>query len=449
MICLNSAGNLVRSEVGKKEERYHRGSFSCFVQLRLLFRASRAQDRDSCTEPCPSARIEDSLKSKAGPQQTSTTSSQPPRRRQNNGQQQQHHHGQPVVAASPARDHGKSATRGNRKRANPPWRWVCIWSHGARGTGGQFTNQPPKPKQAATSSRRQSEPPAMGRTSPTLRRAWPKDGPLAAICVQNVDVQCVLQFTLIHAAGCVLHRRTSRVIHRLKLFLTVSFLLLLSQPREGKRESTPKASRRPLFAKQQRSCLLPVAAAGSQQLSVKRTLVAVKQPKCDEKTKKKTTKARGRRHPETRSLSLRPKVASFSPLEKQSVRGSELFSPSAPRVPSPGQDESPATCMRREDSVREKPASSRLRASPAEPADGHPLTSRESPTSRTGQVPHSHSFRGKGGLPATAVPRSHLFRSPLPFPHFLPLLPSQLACPSRLASKEQQRDEELAPCVYI
>ena len=62
MICLNSAGNLVRSEVGKKEERYHRGSFSCFVQLRLLFRASRAQDRDSCTEPCPSARIEDSLK---------------------------------------------------------------------------------------------------------------------------------------------------------------------------------------------------------------------------------------------------------------------------------------------------------------------------------------------------------------------------------------------------
>ena len=70
------------------------------------------------------------------------------------------------------------------------------------------------------SSVRQMEPPAMGRTSPTLRRAWPKDGPLAAICVQSVDVQCVLQFTLIHAAGCVLHRRTSRVIHRLKLFLS-------------------------------------------------------------------------------------------------------------------------------------------------------------------------------------------------------------------------------------
>ena len=48
---------------------------------------------------------------------------------------------------------------------------------------------------------------------------------MAAICVQSVDVQCVLQFTLIHAAGCVLHRRTSRVIHRLKLFL-ISFALL-------------------------------------------------------------------------------------------------------------------------------------------------------------------------------------------------------------------------------
>ena len=67
---------------------------------------------------------------------------------------------------------------------------------------------------------RRHEPPAMGRTLPTLRRAWPKDGPLAAICVQSVDVQCVLQFTLIHAAGCVLHRRTSRVIHRLKLYLS-------------------------------------------------------------------------------------------------------------------------------------------------------------------------------------------------------------------------------------
>ena len=42
--------------------------------------------------------------------------------------------------------------------------------------------------------------------------------PEAAMCVQDIDVQCVLQFTLIHAAGCALHRRTSRVIHRLELY---------------------------------------------------------------------------------------------------------------------------------------------------------------------------------------------------------------------------------------
>lgn len=37
------------------------------------------------------------------------------------------------------------------------------------------------------------------------------------MCVQSVDVQCALQFTLFHAVGCVLHRPTSRVIHRPKL----------------------------------------------------------------------------------------------------------------------------------------------------------------------------------------------------------------------------------------
>ena len=63
--------------------------------------------------------------------------------------------------------------------------------------------------------------------SPTLRRAWPRDGPEAAICVQGVDVQCVLQFTLIHAASCALHRRTSRVIHRSKLY---SFVVIFSSP---------------------------------------------------------------------------------------------------------------------------------------------------------------------------------------------------------------------------
>ncbi len=37
------------------------------------------------------------------------------------------------------------------------------------------------------------------------------------MCVRKADDHCVLQFTLIHAAGCVLHRRTSRVIHRQEL----------------------------------------------------------------------------------------------------------------------------------------------------------------------------------------------------------------------------------------
>lgn len=88
---------------------------------------------------------------------------------------------------------------------------VCISSHGVNSASKSGTLR--KLKALGESL------PAMGRTSPTLRRAWPQDGPVAAICVQYVDVQCVLQFTLIHAAGCDLHRRTSRVIHRLKLFL--------------------------------------------------------------------------------------------------------------------------------------------------------------------------------------------------------------------------------------
>ena len=43
-------------------------------------------------------------------------------------------------------------------------------------------------------------------------------GPIAAICVQIVNDQSVVQFTLIHTFCCVLHRRVSRVIHRLKWY---------------------------------------------------------------------------------------------------------------------------------------------------------------------------------------------------------------------------------------
>lgn len=38
-------------------------------------------------------------------------------------------------------------------------------------------------------------------------------GPVAAMCVQDVDAQGVLQFTLVHAVCCALHRHTIRVIH--------------------------------------------------------------------------------------------------------------------------------------------------------------------------------------------------------------------------------------------
>ena len=37
------------------------------------------------------------------------------------------------------------------------------------------------------------------------------------MCVQDADDRCVLQFTLHNAAGCALHRRASRVIHRSEL----------------------------------------------------------------------------------------------------------------------------------------------------------------------------------------------------------------------------------------
>lgn len=54
------------------------------------------------------------------------------------------------------------------------------------------------------------------------------------MCVRNVDVQCVLQFTLLLAVGCVLHRPTSRVIHRSELYflpaLTDMFEIRKSRP---------------------------------------------------------------------------------------------------------------------------------------------------------------------------------------------------------------------------
>ena len=54
----------------------------------------------------------------------------------------------------------------------------------------------------------------------TLRQAWSRELPETAMCVQVVDVQCVLQFTSLLAAGCALHRLASRVIHRSEFSLS-------------------------------------------------------------------------------------------------------------------------------------------------------------------------------------------------------------------------------------
>ena len=74
-------------------------------------------------------------------------------------------------------------------------------------------------------------------------RRGPGTVPGAAMCVQDIDVQCVLQFTLIHAAGCALHRHTSRVIHRLELsFPSLQeefFENPLTHPASGRIAETP------------------------------------------------------------------------------------------------------------------------------------------------------------------------------------------------------------------
>lgn len=58
---------------------------------------------------------------------------------------------------------------------------------------------------------------------PTLRQAGPRQKSGAAMCVRKISAQCVLQFTPSLAAGCVLHRPSSRVIHRSELCLIFGF----------------------------------------------------------------------------------------------------------------------------------------------------------------------------------------------------------------------------------
>lgn len=57
---------------------------------------------------------------------------------------------------------------------------------------------------------------------PTLRQARPRAGPEAAMRVRKISAQCVLQFTPSLAAGCVLHRPVSRVIHCSELYKSLA-----------------------------------------------------------------------------------------------------------------------------------------------------------------------------------------------------------------------------------
>ena len=82
-------------------------------------------------------------------------------------------------------------------------------------TGRRIESIHPQPR-APQSARPRA--PGVRLLNPTLRQMWPRERPGAAMCVQGIDVQCVLQFTLVNAAGCALHRCTSQVIHRSELY---------------------------------------------------------------------------------------------------------------------------------------------------------------------------------------------------------------------------------------
>lgn len=62
----------------------------------------------------------------------------------------------------------------------------------------------------------------------TLSQVCPREYSRGAMCVRNVDVR-VLQFTRRRAVCCVLHRPTSRVIHRLGYVFTSTVRIILSR----------------------------------------------------------------------------------------------------------------------------------------------------------------------------------------------------------------------------
>ncbi len=80
---------------------------------------------------------------------------------------------------------------------------------------------PPDETNVADRLRRDCPPrqPCLGDRIPTLRQARLRAWPGAAMCVRKMSAQCVLQLTPSLAASCVLHRPTSRVIHRLESWI--------------------------------------------------------------------------------------------------------------------------------------------------------------------------------------------------------------------------------------
>ncbi|EUB61083.1 hypothetical protein EGR_04116 [Echinococcus granulosus] len=112
---------------------------------------------------------------------------------------------QPLIALWPPQQHnhkphatgGDGASTLARSRTTPR----------AHATPHATTQHSPQPPPIACSDSLQAD----ARTDVTTGK------PVVAICVQDVDVQSSLRFTLTHTVGCTLHRRTSRVIHRTQL----------------------------------------------------------------------------------------------------------------------------------------------------------------------------------------------------------------------------------------
>ena len=125
----------------------------------------------------------------------------------------------------PARPHARRPNRSRRRssslhRTDQPalGTWACGRPRRKFGRAqlGETAEKPTLKRGRRAETRR----PAILRA--TLRQTRSRDWPETAIRVQKVDVQCVLQFTLLLALSCVLHRLASRVIHRRESYVDLS-----------------------------------------------------------------------------------------------------------------------------------------------------------------------------------------------------------------------------------